>query len=189
MRAGTAQDTIEFLDTYRAGLRDEVLARVPPDALEAIQGSGRTAWVPVEHDVMFVNAIVEHLRSAEAVALIRASVGQHFSGPLLRTLVKGAQRIFGMTPMGLMKMVPRAWPMVYKGFGRPSFVAADDKHAILAINDAHPLAYTAEGYLASWEGIFAGIVDVGTNHKAQAVRVNVEIDADAPRFEIHTRWT
>ena len=189
VRAGTAQDTMAFLDRWRPGLRDEVLAHVPPESLARIRESGRTGWVEIEHDVTFVDAIVETMGHADAVAVIRASVQSHFSGALLATLVRGAQRIFGMTPTGLMKMVPRAWPMVYKNFGQVTFSTRTPNHGVLTVHDAHPLAYTADGYLASWEGIFAGIVDVGTRQQAEAVRVHIEIDQDEPRFSIHTQWS
>ncbi len=159
------------------------------EVLARMKAAGRTGWLPIEDDVQFVDAIVAECGEAGAIELIRASVNAHFAGALLASLVKGAQRIFGMSPAGLMKMVPRAWPMVYRGFGQPRFELEGAGHAWLHVEGAHPLAFTAPGYLASWRGMFAGIVDVGTRGPGAEPRVELHVDAAQARFSIETRWS
>jgi hypothetical protein len=188
VRAGTAQDSFAFLDGFQPGLRGRVVELMGAEATAALTDPPRTAWIAIEDDVVFVNTLVELLGEEGTAALVRASVSQHFEGALLANLVSGARRLFGMTPLGLIKMVPRAWSLVYRGFGKVSLKEGDRQHAVVLVDRAHPLAFTAPGYLATWRGIFAGIVDATGEGDPEAPHAEVVVDPEFPRFEIRIDW-
>ena len=185
VRAGPAQDTIAFLDAYEPGLHARVEAHVGEEAIAKLTHHGRTGWIPLEHDIVFLDGLIDLLGEREARAFFRQSVAQHFKSPLLRTLVSGAERIFGMTPHGLVKLIPRAWPMVYKDIGSPSLEKMSDTHAIVHVRDANPALAASPGYMCAWTGVFEGVVAAGG---AEAPRVNIDPHDEGHRLEIHMRW-
>ena len=187
MRAGPAQDTIAFLDVHQPGLCALVQAQIGATALAKLTDPGRTDWIALQDDVTFLNGLVQVLGFDDAVAFFRASVAQHFQGPLLRALVRGAERIFGLTAYGLVKLIPRAWPTVYKGLGTPKLEKRSETHAVVTLLEAHPLLFESKGYHAAWQGIFEGVI-ASTDAGPASLRVIVQIQREAQRIEIHMHW-
>lgn len=187
VRGGPVSDTVAFLDVYQTGLLARVEAQIGRETLKSITSHGRMSWIPLEDDVVLVEGIAAVLGAAELVRFFRSSIAHHFQGKLLRTLISGAERLFGLTPHVLVKLVPRAWPMVYKNLGEPTIERRTDTLAVVHVTEAHPILLDSADYLRTWQGIFEGVVAAGG---AEADRVQVDtcpFPAEA-RVEMHLHW-
>lgn len=187
VRAGPANDTIEFLDQFRPGLRAQVEAKIGSQFFERVASQSRMSWIPFEDDVVFLEAIFAIVGERDMVTLFRRSVAHHFESKLLSAVITGAERIFGLTPYGLVKMIPRAWPMVYKGLGQPRVERCTETHAVVHVADAHPQLLGSTAYLRGWQGIFEGVVEAG-GAKPERVRAELDPHPSEARMEIHMRW-
>jgi len=187
VRAGPAQDTIAFLDVHQLGLAGRVEQHIGHGALSQLTDPGRTGWIPLAADVVFLDGLAELLGHEEAIAFFRASVARHFESPLLRSFVSGARRIFGLTPVGLVKLIPRIWPMVYKDLGTPQLDKREDDYTVVTLVEANSQLFDSQGYRCAWQGIFEGVIDAG-GAAPDRLRVQIVTSKALGQFEIHLRW-
>jgi len=172
---------------HQPGLVGRVEQHIGPVAFSELTEPGRTGWIPLAADVVFLDGLAELLGHEEAIAFFRASVARHFESPLLRSFVAGARRIFGLTPVGLVKLIPRIWPMVYKDLGTPRLDKHDDNYTVVTLEEAHFLLFDSQGYRCAWQGIFEGVIAAGG---ADPNRLHVEIVTSKAlgQLELHLRW-
>lgn len=138
-------------------VHDEVVARIPEASLDAIVNTGRTGWIPIEHDHHLPDALVAVLGNKATAALVAEAVLQHTEAPILKTMISGAIRLFGLNPASLVKVLPRAWSLVYRDFFTLEVVDREDTSASLKLIDIHPEVFRYPNYFVTWDGIFDGI--------------------------------
>ncbi len=184
IKAGSALDTLAYLDVYRPGSREQVLERMPPDVRDRFVNASRTEWLPYERDRHFVEAIVEVFGRHGAVDFVRSSVERHFDSALLSTVVHGAMRLFGLNPSGLLRMLPRAWPMVYRNVAKPRIVEYTSNTCTVVFEEFHPGMLESSGYQASVEGLLWGVLDVCKRDG----EVHFEVDPAHRQIRAEVRW-
>ncbi|HTN53651.1 MAG TPA: hypothetical protein VML50_14675 [Anaeromyxobacter sp.] len=110
-----------------------VRAHVGAAVLGATEGASGIDWLPLEHDLAFTGAIYQVLPAAEADAFFRAHTSASFEGPLLRTMVDTAVRLFGLDPGSWARWVPKGWSMIFRGTGEWSVGAIRPGEARLGL--------------------------------------------------------
>lgn len=109
---------------------------------------------------------------------------RHFESALLSTVVNGAIRLFGLTPVGLLRMLPRAWPMVYRNVAKPKLTEQTSTSCVVEFEEFHPAMLASRGYQASIEGILRGVLDVCKRDG----EIHVEMGPDLRRMRAEVRW-
>lgn len=143
----------------------------------------RLAWVPAAPFDQLKQIHLEHLGLEGYVAFWREYMAQVAVNPLFRSLLEGGKRIFGTTPTGVIKWMPRGWGLSTRGCG--SFHAdLTETAATLTLEDAPPSSrHVSTGY--SSMGTILGLCDL------LSVEGTVEVDdsrMSEGRFVMHARW-
>ena len=95
----------------------EILARVDPAALEAIEDGGPLAWVPTPTFDQLTDAMFDVLGQEAFREFFAAQVNGWADSKLFGPLLGSARRIFGAGPRGRLKWVGRAWMMITRNMG------------------------------------------------------------------------
>src|SRR6185503_18248737 len=97
MRASQMKTNVASLaELGEVGTR--VLAAVRPQTLEEIDRTVGVSWLPVGLDVELTEAADRMLGRDGLERWSRDSMRKSFDGPLLRHMVEGAVRLFGLEP-------------------------------------------------------------------------------------------
>jgi hypothetical protein len=128
-------------------------ARMPPGTLAAVDGATRVEWLPVSVATCLVDAELPVIGLDAVRRTNREAVLRSTKTSLLGPLVAGAVGLFGLTPSGLVRFVPRAWSAVYRGAGELKLASQRPGEAVILHEDL-PSCIASAGYL---EAIAAGI--------------------------------
>jgi hypothetical protein len=131
VKARTSQDTRVYLDRYRAGLRKEVEARIPPDLLAQMDAFPPTAWLPIELDVVSGRAIYQHLGHDEALRFWIAYVSHHIETPIFAGPIKTALSVLGATPASLFKWMPKVVGLAFRNVYEIDIVGLEANRGVL----------------------------------------------------------
>ena len=156
---------------------------LPKPLLQRMRGSTRLAWLPAEPFDQLKQAHFEHIGAQGYVAFWRRYMTQAVGNPLFRNLFEGGKRIFGATPSGVIKWMPKGWGLSTRGCGR--FSADITKNtATLTLEDAPESSrQTSTGYTS--KGTILGLCDL------LSIEGTVEVDDSGMqdgRFVMHARW-
>jgi hypothetical protein len=184
VRARSAQDALDFLDTFKPGSRDAVRQTMPPEVWEEIQGLARTAWIPVEKDHWVVDGFLEVLGEVEASRCWASFLTDHVRSPLLRSIFDGAVRILGPSPGTFVRIVPHAWGAAYRDCATPIVEARSDHHARIVLEDIAPEVMAHPAYLVCFESIFRGLFSVAKTHG----ELEFTVDEDQRRAVADLSW-
>lgn len=184
-RASAARDNVSFAETFRPGSLEAIRGLIPAGSLEAIDKTPGFSWLEFEHDHWLMDATVEVLGQADAIACWRASLLQLVEKPLLRNFVEGSLRLFGSEPGKLLKMIPKGWTLAYRDFCTPRFERLENQSAVIHFEDIASQAFQSEGYLHCWHAVCLGIFDI---EKPSNARVDFEIDRRAARARAIFSW-
>lgn len=114
IRARTCRDTLAYLEVFRAGARAEVERALPAAVVAAIESPATTGYVPLWADSKMGEAIVDLLGPEEALRFWVRYVTHHLDSPLLATTMKTALALFGTTPSGLIRWLPKILSLVFR---------------------------------------------------------------------------
>ncbi|MEM6296559.1 MAG: hypothetical protein AAGA54_35160 [Myxococcota bacterium] len=166
--------------------RDTILAQVPAEYLEAMEGQKSLTWTRAESlDALNRAARAELGREGyiDFWTRHRDKVGETtIFGPL----AEAARRIFGLDdPAGQLKWMGRAWQVSTKNLGK--LVVEPHAEGFRLEHIDLPPSHRTEEVVLSTLGAARGII-LGTNHTP-----DVELDdtnlADHGRVVIYVRWT
>ncbi len=116
-RVRNAQDLWRFMGERDAERRDRVARRMDPAVLDQIENAVKTAWIPIEDDAKFVDAILDIYGVADSMELWRTYTRRFTETGLMKAFIDGTVRIFGLSLASLARVVPRAWQQSYRGCG------------------------------------------------------------------------
>jgi hypothetical protein len=183
-RARSAQEVLSSLDEHTPGLSERVRARIPAESLAVIDRTAATGWIPVEHDRWIPQATIEELGEVDAVAYLRSFLGGHMRTPLLRAILDGAIRMFGMSPGSIVRMLPRAWSLIFRDQCRVEIEARDAHSARVVLHDVAPEVIEWSAYPISFRAFMLGIIDLVDAEG----EVTMEIDVARRRLVYSMRW-
>jgi hypothetical protein len=162
VRVSAARDMLAFTEVFEPGLQARVVARIPREAMEAMEASARTSWLDLELDHFLVDGICEELGPERAIRCWRDSMKHMIDKPLLQSFVSGMIRLFGRDPARVVALIPKGWPLVFRDCGTLTVLSSGDREAILAFSDLPPVFRRYPNYFHSFHGICAGVLLVAT---------------------------
>jgi hypothetical protein len=159
-RLSAARDILVFTDKFQPGTRERVLATLPDDARDALQGGSRMGWLPIKYDHWIIDGIVGVLGREQAIACWRASVLDMIERPLLRAFASGMRRVLGDDPVRIIGLLPRAWPLLFKDFCELELEVDHATQVTLLFNNLAPELREHPNYLACWTGVTQGLFEI-----------------------------
>ena len=177
-----------FLDCVEAeepSVRDALLGALPAQDIALIRETGPLGWLPAEVNARATEIVWAGLgpRAREAFFL-RFGVAT-FGSTLLKPLVTGAMRLFGVAPGKILRWTPRAWAQIFRDGTRVSLTDVD-AHALRIRFDSLPRCLaTAPGWMESTACCVTALFDVIGRTGAAAVE---ERDPGKGVMVLRVRW-
>jgi hypothetical protein len=113
------------------GAAEAVRARVGAPLFEQIDGETPTAWLPIECNVVLVEAIALELGPERAHAYFREAANQVYETSLFKGFVHMASNLFGLTPATYVKLAPKGWSLAYRDGGEFTAFSRGENEASL----------------------------------------------------------
>lgn len=95
-----------------------VLAALGRDALELVESSASSDWMPFELDLALTHAIAGVLGPKGTHDFFLRHQLASFQGPLFKALVDSATTLFGLDPGSWTRWIPRGWGIVFRDCGQ-----------------------------------------------------------------------
>ncbi len=184
-RASNAIDSFKVLEKRSPGVVAQVLDRLPEETRAHYEGTVRTTWIPLEHDARLVTAMVEVLGPAGAREFWRAFSTYYIEQPVLKAMVEGAKRLFGLKMGGIIRMFPRGYSHVYRGYWERGTTEIHDEHSgTVTLEGVIEPVLRCEAYMLVTEGSMLGMYDVA----GLPDDLEFEVDRAGRRVLGHFRW-
>jgi hypothetical protein len=185
VRAISVHDILDFLDTYEPGSSQRVRALIPDDVLAVIASTPRRGWIELEDDIYVPTAIWSTFGDEDAREMMSEFLKSHFESPLLGPLIKSTRKLFGLTPVNLLRMVPSGWRLVYRDYCGIEFRVTGNDSGELILTDVITEIIDSAAYLGSFRAIFKAAIDL-TDHAGEVSIQRVE--RTARRVVYPCRW-
>jgi hypothetical protein len=118
MRAAQSKDVLLSLVELGSDRASRILADVPGRSLRLIDRASAFDWIPIEIDLDLCR-IVQAAAGEEGIrAWGRAAVLRTIESSLFRPLVDTSIRVFGLTPVTLLRLAPLIWRSTFRGAGQ-----------------------------------------------------------------------
>ncbi len=165
----------------RAG---RIRARLRPETLAAIESATRLDWMPFAVDLEVVEAVHAEggdggVRQWSRQALLRTA-----RAPLLKPLVDGAVRLFGLEPGGVLRFAPKVWVTIFRHCGDMEVAGGAGEARVSLVRLPPPVRH--QPFLTSIAGAVEAVCDICR------VRGSVAFEPRAPssdRADFAVRWT
>ena len=184
VRASAVRDTLAYLDKFEPGSRQRVLALVPPASREIIEAAPSSAWIPLEHDHWTIDAMIEVFGRDRAIECWRGALANLVDRPLLRNFVSSMLKVMGRSPVSVVRLFAKGWPLVYRDVCEPTLIVARDNQPTIRFEDISPVVRTYSNYLHSWHGACQGFAFIA---QVQG-RVTFEVAPDLSWAEAKFYW-
>lgn len=182
VRAYHVRGILRVLGEADPELEARVRARLGADAQAVVERADRLAWIPGVIDVALWRAI--HAEAGDAgVARTARTVGvrQVHTGHLAG-LMQGVVQLFGLTPAGIVRWIPRGFAEVHRGVGELRVAEVHEGLARLILEDLHP-CLAGEPWLRAVAASFELALEVSGHDGEAALEV-----AGPERAVISLRW-
>jgi hypothetical protein len=175
---------LAYLDKFEPGARARVLAAVPAPARAIIESTPSTGWISIEDDHWTVDAMVEIFGQERAIECWRQNLIALIDRPLLGTFVEKMLRVFGVSPVSVVRLLVKGWPLVYREICDPKLIAAADGQPTIRFENIAPAVRRYSNYLHCWHGVCQGFAAIA------GVRGNVtfEVADDMTWAEARFYW-
>jgi hypothetical protein len=146
--------------------------------------ASRLAWLPADPFDRLKQAHFEHVGQDAYVDFWRGYMTGVAENPLFRSLLDGGKRIFGNSPAGVLKWMPKGWALSTRGCG--SFTTEfGECEATLVLHGAPPSSRVQSTGQTS-RGTILGLFDL--------LSIDGEVEVDDTKmsdghFEMHARWS
>ncbi len=117
-RARHLRSILEHVDRLPEAQRTAVRRAVGPAAIEQIESSASSDWLPFALDLDLTHAIAAALGPTGQHRFFQQHQLASFQGPLFRALVDSATALFGLDPGSWARWVPRGWGIVFRDCGQ-----------------------------------------------------------------------
>jgi hypothetical protein len=156
IRASAVHDSLAYLDKFEPGARERVLAAVPAASRAIIDSTPSTGWIPIEHDHWTVDAMVDIFGRERAIECWRQVLIELVDRPLLGGFVANMLRVFGVSPISVVRLLVKGWPLVYRDVCDPKLIASADGQPTIRFESIAPAIRRHSNYLHCWHGVCAG---------------------------------
>jgi len=181
--------TKELLATLRADdpdLMPLVASLLPPALMAAVSKTRVVGWVPFAAQMHLNRALRQVLGGSAYQDLWRRAMLRSFDQTMLRPLIEGTLRLFGTSPQGMSKVMPRVWGVVTRGAGELTLEPPPGPNrAVTVLTGFPPDPGFTELFVPGLAGTMASIFDV-CDVKGEVVVRSVDPEHGTVRFEL--RW-
>lgn len=158
VRAALLQEILLALPAVGQERAARVLAAVRPATLDQIAHATRVDWLPAELHVELARAGLAALGEGGLKAWGRAAFGRSVRSSLLRPILEGAVRIFGLSPGAVLRAAPAAWLAAYREAGTLE-VTPWAEHACRVTLRSLPPALQDRGFQVALAGALEGVFE------------------------------
>lgn len=139
--------------------RQRILERAPKDEVARIREAGRLGWVPAATLHALNLAVVAELGPAGYREFFRRQTLQQVELPIFAAMFRGAMRVFGVEPTGLLRLLGRAWEAATQALGRVECVLDGPNTARIRLLDV-PAGVRIETMAFSLEGSVLALLEL-----------------------------
>jgi hypothetical protein len=157
MRTSFLQATLQRVDALKYGVAPQVIARLGAVADQIRESTAE--WAPVELGIALNTAVADEVGLQKLRRWQRANTTRSFERPTLAP-VFATLRIFGVSPIGGAKIIPRSWDAIFRDCGRFVREASDDGEALLWLRGPPSIVRESSAYLEAIAGGFEAFFDV-----------------------------
>lgn len=186
MKAGHLKANLEIARDLAGDAEPAFLAAMGDAMVEEIEGSLKTAWLPIELDMAVSRATCTVLGAHADRERARESTRRSMNTRILAPIVEGVRKVFGMTPKPALKVTRRGWHAIYRNCGQPEFIDLGEGAADLLFEEMPAAALASNNYLFSIAGGLHAILDICRVEGTVEVG---EVDPEAKKVRIEFRWT
>jgi hypothetical protein len=108
---------LESVELLEPDLSAQIRALVPAESLRIVQEATSLDWLPLAANVELAEAITQVLGQEKSRPFFREVLLREYRTSLFESFVTGVTRVFGITPVIFVKMVPRGWQLAYHACG------------------------------------------------------------------------
>ena len=156
IRASAVRDTLAFLDKFEPGSRQRVLDAVPLASRQVIDETPGSSWVPIADDHWTIDAMIDIFGRDRAIACWRDAFANLVDRPLLRNFVSGMVKVIGHSPVSVVRLFAKGWPLVYRDMCVPKLIATGDSQPTIRFENIAPEVREYSNYLHCWHGACQG---------------------------------
>lgn len=153
MRASHIHTNLLELESFGAELAARIRGRIAESTLLAVSDSSSVAWLPVEHDIEISRAVLEVVGVAGLRSWSLDAMARSAAGPLIRPLVDGASKLFGVTPHALYRILPRGYGLIYRDCGENVYEQTGETSGVVTQTGVPALLFE-HSYLEGTAGAF-----------------------------------
>jgi hypothetical protein len=168
MRAGHLKENVTALHGLGPELEARVRARQRA-SIELIERAPRMAWLDVRFDAELMEAIAAEGGLIAVHKLNSEAITKTIEGPLLRPLVEGAFKLFGVTPSSLVRWTRHAYLQIYRECGD---VTVNDERTLVSVLGLPPQLRASLPWLEGIAGALDGTVRVCRGAASVTYRVS-----------------
>ncbi len=184
VRARHLKSLLAFADAWPGGIGPAVRARVRPADLQAVAAASGIDWIPLRIDLDLTRGIHDAMPRPEFLRFFRKQSLQAFEGPLLKTLVDTAQRMFGIEAASWARWVPKGWSLLFRDCGVWTSEVTGPKRIDLRLASLPTACASDPIWIASVGASLSALVDLA---KLDGAVEPVATEPTAVRFEMTWR--
>lgn len=181
VRASWAQYCVRKLRDHPD--RQRVLDAIGSDVRQILREVGFLGWVPPSVHMTVCDAVLREL-GADALEFWRAYFLETFDMPLLRPLTRGALRLYGEDPRGLMRQAPRVYALVTKHCGELSVEVHGDGLVRVHARGLPPAFRQSPALMEALAGTCSACVELAGHGAAFVTRDLGDLGAGHASFDV-----
>lgn len=185
-RARHLRSILEKVRELPAGPRAAVLDAIGAAALEEVEGSASSDWLPFELDLALTHAVAGVLGPEGTHQFFQQQQLASFQGPLFKALVDSATTIFGLDPGSWARWIPRGWGVVFRDCGRWEIERAGEGRLHAALLALPGACLEDEVWLRSIASSLSAFLAVA-RCEGEVALVRVDREREAALYRM--RWT
>lgn len=184
VRVAQLKADLEVLHEIWPDRVERIRARLRPETLRAIESATRLDWMPFAVDLEVVEAVHAEGGEAGTREWSRRALLRTARAPLLKPLVDGAVRLFGLEPGGVLRFAPRVWGTIFRHCGEMEVTAGEREARVSLLRLPPPVRH--HPFLVSIAGAVEAVCEI--------CRVTGQVDFEprepgSDRADFSLRWT
>lgn len=136
-----------------------VRALLQPATVSQIVDSPRSTWLPLELDVELTTCVEKAVGQKGLFEWSRNAQKKTFESPLLRPVIDGGLRLFGVRPLRIYKLTPHAFNLMFRNCGEIRIVSKGE-HSLDIVHSDTPPGMRVGAYLHGTTGAYVAALDI-----------------------------
>jgi hypothetical protein len=186
IRAFVTKELLAALRSDDPALLPLVTSLLPPPLMEAIAKTRAVGWVPFAGHMHLNRAVRQGLGPPAFPALGRRAMLRSYDQHMVKPLIEGTLRLFGASPAGLSKVLPRLWGVMTRAGGELALEPPPGPNrALLGLTGFPAEQGFADLLVPGLGGALSSVFDL-CDLQGEVVTYDIDAARGAARFEL--RW-